>query len=90
MLYSHEEEERESGPFWSWMIIILFCVVIVAWGILNYLMIPDSPRHWDLGVLRDLPGQSIYSTASRPAVAPAPEQIVPLPEGVPLEGKKTP
>ena len=90
MPHLHEEEESESSSLWSWMIILLFCVAILAWGIFNYLMIPDLPRRWDMGVLRDVPGQSIYSTADRAAVASAPEQVAPLPEGVPVEERRKP
>ena len=76
MPFPHEEH-REIGSFWSWMIVILFCVVIVVWGVLNYL--------WDMGVLRDVPGQSIYSTAVAPVGPATPKQVAPLPDGRPAE-----
>jgi len=72
-----------SSNFRSWAILITFCVIIIVWGIINFLTIKDKPRQWDFGVLPDTPSESIYST-SRPAnklsVAPAPQQIIPLPE----------
>ena len=74
------EEHREISSFWGWLILILLCLAIVAWGILNYLLIPDTPRKWDMGVLRDVPGQSIYSTAEPPPAGAVPKQIAPLPE----------
>ena len=84
------EEEKEISSFWSWMIVVLFCVVIVAWGIFNCLMIPDPPRRWDMGVLHDVPGQSIYSTAGHVVGEPAPAQVAPLPEVIPMEGRMIP
>jgi hypothetical protein len=78
------EENSQISSFRSWLIVILFCVVIIAWGIFNYLLIPDAPRRWDMNAVRDVPGESIYSTASPAAGAP-PAQIAPLPEGAPLQ-----
>lgn len=80
------EEHREVGRVWSWTLIVLFCLAILVWGLFNYRSIPDTPRRWDVGVLRDVPGESIYSTvAPRTGSEPAP-QLAPLPEGTPLKG----
>jgi len=73
------EEHHEMSGFRSWMVILLFCAAIVLWGVLNYVLIPDEPRHWDMGALRDVPGQSIYSSAKLPAGAVVPKQMEPLP-----------
>ena len=79
------EEHREIGTFWSWTLLILFCLAILVWGFFNYVMIPDAPRHWDMGALRDVPGQSIYSTAEpAPAATAVQKQIAPLPEAKPV------
>jgi hypothetical protein len=77
------EEHREIGPFWSWAILVLVCLAIVAWGLVNYALIPDRARQWDAGVLPDVPSQSIYSTARPDARAPAAPQMAPLPEARP-------
>ena len=82
------EEHREMSARRSWMLIILLCVVIVVWGILNYLLIPDTPRRWDNGALRDVPAESVYSTSEpAPGATPA-RQIAPLPEAKPLKPEK--
>jgi hypothetical protein len=80
-----EEENGELSSFWSWIIMVAVCIVIVGWGIFNYLSIPDQARKWDIGALRDVPGQSIYSTAA-PKVneSSVPIQVQPLPEGTPI------
>ena len=84
MPFQHEEH-HEIRPFWSWIIVVAFCVVIILWGLLNWRLIPDPPRRWDMGALRDVPSQSIYSTANPPpAPTPAARQIAPLPEANPL------
>ena len=77
------EENRQINSFRSWLIVILFCAVIVVWGLFNYLLIPDAPRRWDMNTVRDVPGESIYSTA-KPAAGAPPAQIAPLPEGRPV------
>ena len=84
MSFPHEEE-HELGPFWSWVAVILLCVAIVVWGTLNWMLIRDAPRQWDTGALRDVPGQSVYSTASPGRAAAVPGQIAPLPEGKPVK-----
>ena len=40
MPFPHEEH-REIGSFWSWFIVVVFCIVIVAWGLLNWLLIRE-------------------------------------------------
>ena len=83
MSIQHEEHGAISS-FWSWAILIALCLAIIGWGLLNYLLIPDPPRAWDMGVLRDVPGQSIYSTAEPPPAGAVPKQITPLPEAAPV------
>ena len=75
-MLSQYEEHRELGRFWSGTIIILFCLAILIWGLFNYRSIPDTPRRWDVGVLRDVPGGSIYSTVEpRTGSAPTEREV---------------
>ena len=83
MPFPHEEHGATSSVR-GWLIVILACVIIVVWGVLNYLLIPDTPHRWDMGVLRDVPGESVYSTTEPAAGATVPKQIAPLPEGKPV------
>jgi hypothetical protein len=87
MPFQHEEHRAISG-FWSWLILILACVVIVMWGLLNYLLIPDAPRRWNMNALRDVPSESIYSTAEPVSGAAVPTQLAPLPEAKPLPTRR--
>jgi hypothetical protein len=85
------EEHREIGSFWSWTILILLCLAMLAWGLFNYAAIPDRPRAWDAGVLPDVPGKSIYSTVESGATrAAVPKQMVPLPAWTPTNGASRP
>jgi hypothetical protein len=67
-------------PLWSWVILIAFCALIIAWGFVNFRLVQDAPRHWDFGALPAAPSQSIYSTMPTPQPTTLPRQIVPLPE----------
>ena len=69
--------------------ILLISVAIIAWGLFSYMAIPDSDRHWDLGVLRDVPSQSIYSSTEPEEEPQVPTQFEPLPEGTPIDKEAT-
>jgi hypothetical protein len=78
------DEELEISSFASWVIIILFSAAIMAFGWIVYLVVPDAPRYWDFGQLRDTPADSIYSTDEpRPELMPQ-RQVPALPEAHPL------
>jgi len=80
----NDAEERGAGAAAGWLILLAMCAALVGWGILNYALVRDRPREWDFGVLRDAPGQSVYSTQPTPAAAKSPpRQILPLPEAKP-------
>jgi hypothetical protein len=88
----YEEFRRISGRA-SWSVIIGFCLVILGWGYVNYRLIADAPRQWDLGQLPEAPGQSIYTAAptptqyTPPSISPRtltePRQVPELPEAHP-------
>ena len=75
----HERDRAGAG----WLIALALCAALVGWGLLNYALVRDRPREWDFGVLRDAPGQSIYSTQRTPTGGAPPRQIPPLPEAKP-------
>lgn len=89
----NENDEQHGGSLKSWAIVILFSLVILGWGLANFLLIRDRPREWDFGALRDAPGQSIYSVGETPKTTNAAPQIPALPEAVPwkpgVSGKRT-
>ena len=47
----------------SWIIVIAIAVVFVVWGLFIFFTLGDKgPPPWDFGVIRDVPGESPYST----------------------------
>ncbi|MCY2924993.1 MAG: hypothetical protein NT031_06055 [Planctomycetota bacterium] len=80
----HEEYEVEftpRGPAAGWVVLLLICVAMLAWGLAIFHFVPDVPRRWDFGTRPDVPGESIYSTQTTPPATPAaPAQLTPLPK----------
>jgi hypothetical protein len=84
-------EERREFPSWvPWVLMILSSVATLAWGAFVYLMVPDTPRQWNLGDLPDVPGESIYSSQRTPLKFPPSEQIAPLPEARSRDAGRSP
>ncbi len=83
------EHERHSG-LWSWAIIVGFSAIIVAWGLAQFRLIPDAPREFDYGALKDVPGQSQYSVEPAPPGTSVPRQLQTLPEAMPVKGTPKP
>ena len=77
------EEDGRSSTGWAWAVIVALCACLLAWGLLNYVLIRDEPRRFDLNALSDVPGQSVYSTEPAPKGRLVPPQVEPLPEAVP-------
>lgn len=73
------EEFVQISSFASWVILILFCALILGWGMIVEMMVMDAPPQWDFGVLPDTPSQSVYSSAPLPPDVNVPKQIEPVP-----------
>ena len=74
------DEDRELPSPWEWVIITLFSASLIAFGLLVYRIVPDGPRHWDVGQLPDTPAEYIYST-EQPWTSGGPQRQSPrLPE----------
>jgi hypothetical protein len=78
-------EHKEPSALRGWVIVVVACAGIVAWGMVNYQFIKDEPRQWDFGALPDVPGESAYSTTAQPRQGEPPKQIKALPEALPRE-----
>ena len=79
---NHEYEEFTIiSPVWSWVLLIVFSLLIMAWGMFIEMMVGmEQPRTWDFGVLPDTPAESVYSTVAAPSDVNVPLQIERLPE----------
>ena len=84
----YEVHGRPIGQRWAWLLVVALCLAIVAWGLINLALIPDAPRQWDLGLLPQVPGESIYSS-SQPAGEQPPRQIENAPFTRPAEPATT-
>ena len=75
----------------SWIIIFVLAGLFVAWGLFIYFTVGDKgPPSWNFGVVRDVPGESPYSTqqtAGGREGAPEPQHTLGKPSQV--EGKLT-
>ena len=73
---THQYEEYKSvRPVWTWLAILLLAVIILGWGMVTHMAVPDVPRHWDFDTVADTPSLSPYSTVPAPRMKVAPPQI---------------
>jgi hypothetical protein len=86
-----EAKGNNGGNLRGWILLLCLCAALVGWGMAQFWLVKDSPRAWNHGALPEAPGESAYSSSTtRPASAPAPRQLAPLPEArpaKPLEGR---
>jgi len=58
--YNHQEK---NSALRSWGIILALAFLFICWGLFSFFMVGDKgPPSWDFGVVRDIPGESPYST----------------------------
>ena len=56
-------EKNNKTEIRSWVIIFVLAVLFVAWGLFIFFTVGDKgPPSWNFGVVRDVPGESAYST----------------------------
>jgi hypothetical protein len=87
---SFEENLEVKSSITGWLILILFSVLILGWGMFIMMCVPKVPRDWDFGALPDTPGISAYSTKAPVIEKQPPRQFAPLPEGTSWNRKMTP
>jgi hypothetical protein len=76
----------------SLLIIVGIAVLFVCWGLFVFFTVGDkgSPP-WDFGVVKDIPGESPYSTqrfVPGKSPAPSPQHVAEKPTRVGTEGRK--
>lgn len=89
-IYQEYEEYKAPPQVWGWVILILFAVSLMAYGMWSHHLIPDPPRYWQHGSLPDTPAESEYSTFIPDPVTTKKRVVSPLPEGRPLEPENQP
>ena len=71
----------------TWLAVTGLTLLVASWGLAIYLLVPDNPPAWEYGVLPDVPGSSIYSTAAAPPPPTTGRQIALPPETLPARTK---
>ncbi len=84
------EEYKVPPQFWGWVMLIVFAVVISGFAMWAHHGIPDPPRYFDHGALKDTPAESIYSSYHSSPVWTEKRIVHELPEGKPLEPENRP
>ena len=66
-----------------WGVILALALLFVAWGLFIFFTVGDKgPPAWDFGVVRDIPGESPYSThrsMGTKEAAPDPQHVMERP-----------
>ncbi len=74
------EDKYLPGPVWGWVVLILFSVSVLGFGMWLMMVVPDVPRHWDFGTYPDTPAESVYSTEQPPMDVKLKRVVPELPE----------
>ena len=56
-------EQREKTNRVGWIIVFGMALLFILWGLFIFFAVGDKgPPSWDFGVIKDIPGESPYST----------------------------
>jgi nicotinamide riboside transporter PnuC len=56
-------EQKEKTNRVGWIIVVAIAILFVLWGLFIFFAVGDKgPPSWDFGVIKDIPGESPYST----------------------------
>ena len=57
------QSQQNTGTFRGWMIVVVLAVLFIIWGLFIFYTVGDKgPPSCNFGVIRDVPGESPYST----------------------------
>lgn len=90
MITHQYEEYKQVRQVWTWLAILLLAVVILGWGMVTHMAVPDVPRQWDFDTLADTPGQSIYATRPPPPEGEAVPPQIQLPPDLLTKNRRQP
>jgi hypothetical protein len=84
--------DTAKTSFRSWAIIVALAFLFVAWGLFIFFTVGDKgPPAWNFGAVRDIPGESPYSThppSRGKASEPEPQHVSKKPSQAPGEMQK--
>ena len=56
-------EQKEKTNRVGWIIVVAMALLFILWGLFIFFAVGDKgPPSWDFGVIKDIPGESPYST----------------------------
>ena len=56
-------EQKEKTNRVGWIIVFGMALLFILWGLFIFFAVGDKgPPSWDFGVIKDIPGESSYST----------------------------
>jgi len=56
-------KQREKTNRVGWIIVVAMALLFILWGLFIFFAVGDKgPPSWDFGVIKDIPGESPYST----------------------------
>ena len=56
-------EQKEKSNRVGWIIVVAIAILFVLWGLFIFFAVGDKGLpSWDFGVIKDIPGESPYST----------------------------
>lgn len=83
-MYEYEEFKTLS-PFWGWVVLIIFSISLMSFGMITHLFIKENQtRYWSFGAQPIAPGESRYNT-QQPPKNEVSQQMKPLPDAYPLK-----
>ena len=59
-------EQKEKTDRVGWIVVVAMALLFILWGVFIFFAVGDKgPPSWDFGVIKDIPGESPYSTERR-------------------------
>lgn len=56
-------EQTKKVNWRGWFIVVAMAVLFILWGLFVFFTVGDKgPPSWNFGVIKDIPGESPYST----------------------------
>jgi hypothetical protein len=55
--------DARNSQWRAWILVVAMAFLFLAWGIFIFFMVGDKGNPgWNFGVVKDTPGESVYST----------------------------
>lgn len=82
------EESHELSARWGWLLIVVLCLALLGWGLVNYVAVRNAPRQWDYGAVPEAPASSEFTTSEPAPLTTKQRQVERLPNARPLPSQQ--